>query len=152
MPPHLRRDGGSPATLRRPPRVTALAPRAAAWLLQQDEADWRPDERSFVTHLYERAPELAAAAKMVARFRQIVRGRQADELDAWLAEAVGCGMAVMRDFAAALNRDYESVKASLECGWSQGQVEGQVNRLKNIKRQMFGRAKFDLLRARVLHA
>ena len=46
----------------------------------------------------------------------------------------------------------EAVKAALECEWSNGQVEGQVNRLKLVKRQMYGRAKFDLLRARVLHA
>jgi len=61
-------------------------------------------------------------------------------------------MTELRNFAVALQRDYRAVRAALEYDWSQGQTEGQVNRLKNIKRQMFGRAKFDLLRARVLHA
>ncbi len=129
-----------------------LAPRAVAWLLQQDEANLRPDEQHFVAQLYERAPELATAAKLVTRFRQIIRERQVNKLDAWLAEAIGCGITELRNFAATLQRDYKAVKAALEHKWSQGQVEGQVNRLKNIKRQMFGRAKFDLLKARVLHA
>ena len=74
----------------------------------------------------------------------------ADTLDTWLEEAEQCGLKVFKNFAAGLRRDYEAVKAALTYEWSQGQVEGQVNRLKFIKRQMYGRAKFDLLRKRVL--
>jgi transposase len=55
-------------------------------------------------------------------------------------------------FARGLSEDYEAVKNALRYGWSNGQLEGQVNRLKLIKRQMYGRAKFDLLRAHVLHS
>ena len=54
-------------------------------------------------------------------------------------------------FATGLKTDYHAVKAALTTDWSNGQVEGQVNRLKLLKRQMYGRAKFDLLRQRVLH-
>ncbi|GAC1552513.1 MAG: hypothetical protein NVS2B7_28510 [Herpetosiphon sp.] len=61
-------------------------------------------------------------------------------------------MAELRQFAASLQRDYAAVRAGLSEVWSNGQLEGQVNRLKLLKRQMFGRAKFDLLRTRVLHA
>ena len=57
----------------------------------------------------------------------------------------------LRAFATGLGSDYAAVKAALTTNWSNGQVEGQVNRLKLIKRQMYGRAKFDLLRQRVLH-
>ncbi len=152
LPAHLRHGSRLPAGARRPPRATSLAPRAIAWLLQQDEASLRADERSFIARLYEHAPELAAATKLVTRFRQIIRERQAGELDAWLAAAASDASVEMKNFAVALRRDYQAVRAALEYDWSQGQVEGQVNRLKNIKRQMFGRAKFDLLRARVLHA
>ncbi len=88
----------------------------------------------------------------MTRFRQIIRERQADKLDDWLAEAIESGMTELRNLAVGLQRDYTAVKAALEYDWLQGQVKGQVNRLKNIKRQMFGRAEFDLLRARVLHA
>jgi transposase len=55
-------------------------------------------------------------------------------------------------FARGLSKDYEAVKNALRYEWSNGQLEGQVNRLKLIKRQMYGRAKFDLLKARVLHS
>ena len=57
----------------------------------------------------------------------------------------------LRSFAAGIQRDYDAVKAAASLGWSNGPVEGQVNRLKFIKRQMFGRANFDLLRRRVLY-
>lgn len=152
LPVHLRHGSRLPVGISRPPRMTSLAPRAVAWLLQQDEASLRPDEQRYVAHLYERAPELATATKMMARLRQIIREQLADKLGGWLTEAMESGMTELRNFAVGLQRDYKAVRAALEYGWSQGQVEGQVNRLKNIKRQMFGRAKFDLLRARVLHA
>ena len=57
----------------------------------------------------------------------------------------------MTGFASKLQRDLQAVSAALTLTWSQGQVEGQVHRLKLIKRQMYGRAGFDLLRLRVLH-
>ena len=70
--------------------------------------------------------------------------------DEWLEDAGQSEFAKLRNFASGLRRDYQAVKAAFDSDWSNGQVEGQVNRLKTIKRQMYGRAKFDLLRARVL--
>jgi transposase len=72
-------------------------------------------------------------------------------LTGWLDEAESSGVAEFESFADALKRDHEAVKATLSCERSNGQTEGQINRLKMIKRQMYGRANFDLLRARVLH-
>lgn len=152
LPAHLRHASRLPVGAAHPPRLTSLAPRAVAWLLQKDEASLRPDEQRFIAHLYKCAPEVAAATKSVTRFRQIICERQVENLDDWLAEALASGMRELRNFAVGLERDYQAVKAALEYDWSQGQVEGQVNRVKNIKRQMYGRAKFDLLKARVLHA
>ncbi len=74
-----------------------------------------------------------------------------DELDGWLADVQTCGVTALRHFGEGLRRDDAAVRAALTLGWSNGQVEGQVNRLKVIKRQMYGRAKFDLPRLRVLH-
>ena len=68
-------------------------------------------------------------------------------LDGWLREAEASALA---PFAAGLRRDEDAVRAALTEPWSNGQVEGQVNRLKVIKREMYGRAGFDLLRGRVL--
>ncbi len=69
-----------------------------------------------------------------------------------MTKAAASGLAEMRGFVAGLRRDLAAVKAALTYEWSNGQVEGQVNRLKMIKRMMYGRANFDLLRQRVLHA
>jgi transposase len=82
----------------------------------------------------------------------MIRERQANALLAWLEQAEQCSVPEMRGFAAGLGQDYVAVAAALEQVWRNGQVEGQINRLKLIKRQMYGRAKLDLLRARMLHA
>src|SRR5690349_20740363 len=73
-------------------------------------------------------------------------------LDAWLADARACGVRALETFAAGLERDGAAIRAALTAPWSSGQAEGQITRLKQIKRQMYGRASFDLLRRRVLLA
>jgi transposase len=78
--------------------------------------------------------------------------RRGTNLDAWLVQAEHNGIAELKSFAQGVGRDYAAVRAAFSSQYSNGQVEGQVNRLKLIKRQMFGRATFDLLRLRVLHA
>ena len=78
-----------------------------------------------------------------------MRDRKAGELERWLADAAE---SELRSFADGLRQDEAAVRAALRLPWSNGQTEGQITRLKLIKRQMFGRAKHDLLRARVLQA
>lgn len=78
------------------------------------------------------------------------RQRLAQRLDAWLERAANSALPAFHSFVAGLRRDYSAVKAGLSLPWSQDQTEGQVNRLKFLKRQSFGRANFDLLRLRVL--
>ena len=68
----------------------------------------------------------------------------------WLEQASGCGVEALQTFAAGLRQDGAAVRAALTLPWSSGQAEGQINRLKMLKRQMYGRAGFDLLRRRVL--
>ena len=67
-------------------------------------------------------------------------------------KTISVDLAELRAFARHLRRDYDAVRAGLSLPWSNGQVEGQIHRLKLIKRQMYGRANFDLLRKRVLYA
>jgi transposase len=89
---------------------------------------------------------------MARTFAGMLRDRQADLLDEWIART--CEASVprqLRPFAVGLTSDNATVKAALSTNWSNGQVEGHVNRLKLIKRHMYGRAKFDRLRLRVLH-
>jgi transposase len=90
--------------------------------------------------------------ELARRFRKMVSEQRPEELDAWLDAAEDSEVAEIENFARALRRDYEAVAAALEYEWSSGQVEGQINRLKLIKRQMYGQASFDLLRQRILGA
>jgi transposase len=82
----------------------------------------------------------------------VLRARDVDGLYAWLHLAEASGIPELRGLARGLRQDREAVEAAVRLDWSNGQVEGQVNRLKTTKRVMYGRARFDLLRQRVLHA
>ena len=68
----------------------------------------------------------------------------------WIEKAQKCSASKLRSFATGLTLDYQAVQAALSFDWSNGQLEGQVNRLKTIKRMMYGRAKFDSLKKMVL--
>jgi transposase len=81
-----------------------------------------------------------------------VRKRQGERLDEWIKTVREVDIAELCRFAAGLTSDCEAVKAGLTEIWSNGQTEGHVHRLKFVKRSMYGRANFDLLRQRVLHA
>ncbi len=81
----------------------------------------------------------------------MVNRRQLAYLPRWIEEAKASGLPELRRFAQGLYRDYDAVRAALSLEYSNGQTEGQVHRLKLIKRQGYGRASFDLLRLRVLH-
>ena len=76
--------------------------------------------------------------------------RCSEQLDPWLEQGERSDISEVVGFAQGLRRDHGAVKAALRYAWSQGPVEGHVNRLKTIKRQMYGRAGFTLLRRRVL--
>ena len=88
---------------------------------------------------------------MLEKFREMLRKRKSECFENWLEETARSGLNEFENFTVSLRRDKAAVKNALIEEWSNGQVEGQVNRLKFIKRQIFGRAKFDLLRARVVH-
>jgi transposase len=123
-----------------------------AWLLMGYPADPSAEEEAFASSLRKNCPKINAAVDMAQEFGQMVHDRRSDLLDAWIAKAQDAAVPhEVRNFASGLKRDYEAVKAALSVPWSNGQVEGQINRLKFIKRQMYGRAHFDLLRLRVLN-
>ena len=95
------------------------------------------------------APRLAAARALVDRFQTMIRRGDAAELRPWLEEAAASFLA---SFANGLRADEQAVAAALGEPWSNGQTEGHITKLKLVKRQMYGRAKLDLLRARLLGA
>jgi len=130
-----------------PPVMRPPSAKRLGWLLSKDFRDLDDRDRSFVEALFQRCPEVAAAAALARDFATMVRQLQGNLLDTWIQRAWDQAIPrELRTFATGLKSDYDAVKAALTTRWSNGQVEGQVNRLKLIKRQMYGRAKFDLLR------
>jgi transposase len=130
----------------------APSARCATWWLLGSIEDLDKEQRAFVEQLCCLCPQIDPVRELARGFRKMVSGRKPEELDAWLDAAQSSEVAEIENFARTLRRDYEAVGAALEYEWSSGQVEGQINRLKLIKRQMYGRASFDLLRQRVLGA
>jgi transposase len=110
------------------------------------------EQTQFVAQLCENTPDIGVVRELALAFRQLMKERARVALSAWVETAEQCPVPELRTFAVGIRQEYQAVMASLEYPWSNGQVEGQVNRLKTIKRQMYGRANFDLLRARVLWA
>ncbi len=129
--------------------VPVPSPRQVAWLLRKSDAQLTEDERAYRTALDTACPALAEARALGDRFVRMLHARDPNDLGPWLAAAAATEL---RRFAAGIQRDRDAVLAALCFRWSNGQVEGQVNRLKLVKRSMFGRAGFPLLRTRVLHA
>jgi transposase len=120
-----------------------------AWLLVREAASLSHNELTLLSHLRQHVL-LDRLYDHVHGFTQMVKQRQVAFFDEWLDTSDNLGIYQLQTFAAGLRQDYAAVRAAIETAWSNGQTEGQVNRLKFIKRQMYGRAKFDLLRLRVL--
>jgi transposase len=133
------------------PRATPPARRVARWFLRRPERRTSAQE-AYLARLGKADPELADAYALTQDFAAMLRTRQGEGLADWLAEADESAVAELRAFAAGLRADEAAVQAGLTEPWSTGPVEGQITRLKLLKRQGYGRAGFALLRQRVLRA
>lgn len=80
----------------------------------------------------------------------MVEKKEGNKLKQWIAKVQQSGIAELKGFANGLLNDYQGISNAFKLPWSNGQVEGQINKLKTIKRQMYGRASFNLLRKRIL--
>ena len=123
--------------------------RQLTWILVRPCADLVPLDLAILPHVQQDA-EVGQVATLTQRFQTLIRTRNAHDLDAWLDDASASGMKEIQTFAKGLIQDLPAIRAALTCSASNGQTEDQVNRLKFIKRQGYGRAQFDLLRQRVL--
>jgi transposase len=128
-----------------------LAPRQLAWLLQKHD-ELSDDETLLMADLLEAAPQLKTARTLAHDFQALFFKKKADLVEPWLARAQGCSLSALQTFATGLLRELEAFKAAVTLPWSNGPLEGNINKLKFIKRQMYGRASFPLLRKRVLLA
>jgi transposase len=149
LQPHLRRP--KRVRQRKASRPRLPSAREASWMLFRPE-ELTDEEKKTVEVLCRLSPEVRQARQLALSFVEVVKDRRAGELRGWLIEAQRSEIAEFVSFANGLTADLQAVRAALEYEWSNGQVEGQAHRLKLLKRQMYGRAKLDLLRARVLRA
>ncbi len=153
----------SPGPTRSAAEASLPSPKQLAWLLVRPATALDATEAAVLARVRQ-CPEAATVAELAERFciliRQCCRERQSRNkeqtsikaLTTWIAEAQSSGIQAIETFAAGLEQDGAAVRAALTQPWSSGQAEGQITRLKLLKRSMYGRASFDLLRRRVLLA
>ena len=127
-------------------------PRTAAWTVLRRAEKRTVESQALLAGVRGRSPTLNQAIELTAAFTSLVRGREAAQLDPWLQQAERSAVPALQRFAKRLRADYGAVQAARSLDWSNGQTEGQINRLKTIKRQMYGRAGLDLLGRRLLLA
>lgn len=131
-----------------PPPVPS-ARQITAWIMRPDDK-LDDTDRLGLKSACAACPELAALTELAHGFNELVRTRGGARLEEWINQATGSSFPEVRGFAKGLYGDFDAVRAGLTLQWSSGKVEGNVTRIKMIKRQMYGRAKLDLLRKRIL--
>lgn len=150
---HLRQQQRAGEVLQRP-RV-GLTPRQATGLLLIRPEDVSPEQQVAINQLKALHPDVQTATALLEGFARMLRDRTdeqpREELELWIGRAESCGLPEMGAFVTKLRQDVDAVVAGLTSAYSQGQTEGNVNRLKLLKRQMYGRAGFETLRRRFLN-
>jgi transposase len=123
----------------------------ASWLVILDDDRLDDEQQAARNRMLAADTQMVTVDTLVRQFIQLVKERRDYDLDQWLNNVAASGISALKSFANGLRRDLAAVRNALRMSWSNGQTEGQINRLKFIKRQMYGRAKLDLLRKRVLY-
>ena len=141
----FREAGAAPPAVPGPPKARDLA----RWITA-DPDNLDDDEKAELAKARRRCPDLDSLAGHVTEFAKILTGRHGGRLDDWITAVEADDQPDLHSFVRGIKRDYDAVLNGLTMPWSSGVVEGNVNRTKMIKRQMYGRAAFPLLRKRVL--
>jgi len=136
----------APAPIPVAPSVRQLT----GWLTRHPDT-LNEDERLELKTILDRSPILTTTALQVRGFAEMLTERHRDRLPGWMNDVQDNGAPALRSFANGLRNDLDAVTAGLTLPYCSGAVEGTVNRIKTIKRQMYGRARFDLLRKRILN-
>jgi transposase len=127
-----------------------ISPLTAAALCVKPRGQMTTRQAATVDALKAASAEFTAMRCLAMRFRGLLRGGMAEGLDAWLIDARASGIYAMQRFAKTIRQDLEAVRNGMSEPWSNGQTEGQINKLKTLKRAMYGRAGVELLRARMM--
>lgn len=131
-----------------PIRAARYSSRRMSVALCLPESEWTQKEKPLLKSLLEKLPFLDQVRNLSLEFKAMLMLKRADQLQNWCQQA--SQLACFKGFVFGIKQDFNAVYQAMNTSWSNGQVEGQVNRLKTIKRQMYGRASFELLRIRVL--
>ena len=127
-----------------------ISPVVAAALCMKPTRMLTHSQAAKVAVLKEASPSFVVMRRLAMRFRGLLRSSDPGKLGSWLDDARHSGIQLLQQFARILSRDIDAVRNAISEPWSSGQAEGQINRLKTLKRAMFGRAGIELLRARML--
>ncbi len=132
------------------PKKNFLTVRRAVWLALRRPSEQSNSEKQAIYLLKEQHPHLQTTIELAQNFADLVRQQQPQRLEAWLERAQQSQIKAVVGFAIKLRDDLDAVRNGVALWVSNGQVEGQVNRLKVLKRQMYGRASHELLKKRFL--
>ena len=127
-----------------------ISPLTAAALCVKPRGQMTARQIANVDALKAASTEFSAMRRLAMRFQGLLRGGKPEGLDAWLIDARASGIYAMQRFARTVRQDLEAVRNAVLEHWSNGQTEGQINKLKTLKRAMYGRAGLELLRARIM--
>jgi transposase len=130
--------------------ASTLSPRELRWLLAKREILLTPEEQQSLVTLLASSEEIGRLYRFLHSFLQMLRERKPELLNGWMKEVRESHIKELVSFVNGIDRDYDAVRAGLTYSWSQGPVEGTVNKIKTHKRLMYGRASFPLLRQKML--
>ncbi|HET7898531.1 MAG TPA: ISL3 family transposase, partial [Flavisolibacter sp.] len=135
-----------------PPRLPDIfyLPSRVPFLLLRSKQQLTAGERKLVSNLCLKCPQIRSAYGLAREFKELIKQKKGNLLQKWVSKTVTSGIGELKGFASGVLSDLQAVKNAFNLSWSNGQVEGQINKLKTIKRQMYGRASFDFLRKRLL--
>jgi transposase len=136
-----------PAPPAKPPKTRTVT----TWIMTRPD-NLSAEDQARLDAILASSPELAAVTAHVRTFAALMTGRRGHDLEQWMTSAAATGEPSLQSFVTGLRADQDAVTAGLTLRWSSGSVEGHVNRIKMLKRQMYGRANPDLLRRRILLA
>lgn len=148
LAPRSHASGGTVASRGAPHRISA---RWVVWHVLRRSEECTAEDQTYIDRLCQMDDSIAVVVSICQQFGTLLCERRGRELDAWTQRAEASGSIELQAFVRSIRQDWAAVLGALSQEISNGQTEGQVNRLKTIKRQMYGRANFDLLRKRVLH-
>ena len=134
------------------PKRQRLSSQKASWLFVLPKEKLTPAQQRQLEQMCQASEDLCSSYELSQGFLGLLRERRAHDLKEWIKAAKSSPVSELKGFAKSVQQDYSAIASACSLPWSQGQVEGQINRLKCLKRQMYGRARFDLLRLRVLSA